>query len=305
MQLQELQQIAFDGAQTTLWFFKKPQKDANGAPKYVGRWLSIDADIEAKLKSAAATTVSQVQEIEEFSLLAATSDGRALSIYEDETHAPLMASQVAAEIPDKQISKVKEVFNSLAYVAKFVIGGERVLACKKLDSSWSTKKSNSLVPAAFQDATLTLAPENTFQMPKDFDFFVIGKEVVISSKSAFESVLFYKEAHQQDFTDLLAEKEFSDCFSTVAPMQSFVGENKLHLRRACAIRQKKHYADDQFMKNLRTRYMEFKLNINFDAAGKIVPCENTCRDIFSALLDHRLKSGFSNSIYDVPDVAVV
>lgn len=305
MQLQELQQIAFDEAQATLWFFKKPQKDANGVPKYLGRWLNIDANIEAKLKSAATTTVGRVQEIEEFSLLAATNDGRALSINTDETHAPLIEDQVAAEIPDKQISQVTEVFNSLAYVAKFVINGERVLACKKLDSSWSTKKSNALIPAAFQDATLTLAPENTFQMPKDFDFFVIGTDVLISSKTAFESVLFYKQAHQQDFNHLLAENEFSDCFSTVEPLQSFVGDNKLHLRRACAIRQKKHYADAQFMANLKARYTEFKLNINFDGAGKIVPCEATCRDIFSALLDHRLKSGFSNSIYDVPDVAIV
>lgn len=305
MQIQELQQIAFDEAQATLWFFKKPQKDANGVPKYLGRWLNIDDSIEEKLISAAIETVGRVHEIVEFSLLAATNDGRALSINTDETHAPLIESQISAEVPDKQISKVNEVFNSLAYVAKFIVKGERVLACKKLDSSWSTKKSNSLIPAAFQDATLTLAPENTFQMPKDFDFFVIGRKIVITSKNAFESVLFYKAAHQQDFTELLAEKEFSDCFSTIAPLQSFVGENKLHLRRACAIRQKRHYKDPQFMNNLRARYSEFKLNINFDAAGKIIPCEDTCRDIFSALLDHRLKSGFSNSIYDVPDGSVV
>lgn len=305
MQLEELQAITFDEAPTTLWFFKRPQKDENGTPKYRGRWLNIDDDIEARLKSAAATTVGRIQEIEDFSLLAATSDGRALSINGDETHAQLMVDQVAAEIPDKQISDVKEVFDSLAYVAKFIVEGERVLACKKLDSSWSTKRSKAVIPAMFLGATLTLAPENTFQMPKDFDFFVIGTHVLVATKAAFESVLFYKEAHQQDFSDLLVEQDFSDCFDTVAPLQAFVGENKLHLRRACAIRQKRHYADPDFMNNLRARYAEFKLNINFDRGGKIVPCDQTCRDIFSALLDHRLKSGFSNSIYEVPDVAVV
>ncbi len=264
--------------------------------------LTLTEILKESIKDAANSTVARIQEIGEFGLLASTNDGQALCIKSDETHAALLGAQVAAEIPDRQISKVKEVLNSKSYVAKFVIGDAVVLACKKLDSTWSTKKSGSLVPAAFTDATLTLAPENTFQMPKDFDFFVVGDDLVISAKGAFESVLFYKEAHQQDFSQLLVEQEFSDCFSGVGPLEEFVGSNKLLLRRACAIRQKRHYADADFMNNLRARFGEFKLNINFDDAGRIVPCQTTCRDIFNALLDHRLKSGFSNNIYDVPDV---
>ena len=48
------------------------------------------------------------------------------------------------------------------------------------------------------------------------------------------------------------------------------------------------------MDRLRERYADFNLTISFDEDGKIVPC--VCRDIFQALLDHRLSSAFSESI---------
>ena len=59
------------------------------------------------------------------------------------------------------------------------------------------------------------------------------------------------------------------------------------------------------MRNLRQRYAEYRLNIIFDEYGKIVPTPETCRDIMTALLDHRLGSGFSGYIYDVPDAVPV
>lgn len=59
------------------------------------------------------------------------------------------------------------------------------------------------------------------------------------------------------------------------------------------------------MINLRGRYAEFGLNLLFDATGRIVPTADTCRDIIVALLDHRLESGFSKNIYDVPDARPV
>jgi len=42
-----------------------------------------------------------------------------------------------------------------------------------------------------------------------------------------------------------------------------------------------------------------------DAQGRIVPTLDTCRDIFQALLDHRLESRLSQRLYDVENTATV
>jgi hypothetical protein len=303
MNADDIKALDFQNATVTLWFFKQPQKGEDGRPKYTGRWLEIDNEISEKLKESASITCDTVDDVSNFSLLGSTNDGKALSIQADETNADLIQGQTAGELPNKKISKVKEVLNSKFYVAKFIVGDSIILAFKKLDSTWSTKKSNSFISAAFNEATLTLAPENTFKLPKNFDFLIVNGLIIIANKAAFESVLAYKEAHKKDFEALLGEEVFSSCFTDTAPLEAIVGENKLLLRRACAVREKRHYASDDFMTNLRTRHTEFKLIINFDGNHKIIPCTDTCRDIFTALLDHRLKSGFSENFYDVTDTS--
>ena len=94
-------------------------------------------------------------------------------------------------------------------------------------------------------------------------------------------------------------------FAATDALESYVGDNKMQLRRASAIRQRGHYKDPAFMSNLRKRHEEFLLDIEFDDAGRIVATPETCGDIVRALLDHRLASAFSQNIYDVPDVKPV
>lgn len=301
--LEDFKNWDLENSAVTLWFFKRPAKDAQGLPKFRGNWLDIDDDVERVLKDAAILTRDRIDEVNAYGLLAQAQEGSVLEISADETNIGLLTTQMAAELATKQITDVKGVLNSLAYAAKFVVGGQAIFAFKRLDSSWSTKKSKKLIPAAFVNDTLTLAPENTFQLEKNFDFFAIQDDVLVCQKPGFETVLFYKAAHTEDFGLLVGEPDFTKIFDNIAPLVNFVGENKLNLRRASAIRQKRHYADQQFMDNLRARHIEFRLTINFDGNGKIIPCEATCRDIFSALLDHRLKSGFSDNIYAVPDVS--
>jgi hypothetical protein len=301
--LENFKNLDLVNSTVTLWFFKRPAKDEHGLPKYRGNWLDIDDDVESVLKDAAILTRDRIDEVDAYGLLAQAQEGSGLEISADETNIGLLTAQMAAELGNQQIIDVKGVLNSLAYAAKFVVGGQTIFGFKRLDSSWSTKRSKKLIPAAFVDDTLTLAPENTFQLEKTFDFFALQNDVLVCQKSGFETVLFYKAAHTADFGLLVAEPDFVDIFDNVAPLVGFVGDNKLKLRRASAIRQKRHYADQQFMTNLRARHVEFLLTINFDANGRIIPCEATCLDIFSALLDHRLKSGFSDNIYAVPDVS--
>ena len=116
-------------------------------------------------------------------------------------------------------------------------------------------------------------------------------------------MLSHKAAHQDDFNQLLAQADFQALFTTTDVVSAYVGTNAMQLRRASAIKMKGHYLDARFMGNLRREYANFGLNIPFQADGKIVPTPESCPDIFKALLDHRLKSHFSEKIYDVQNTA--
>jgi hypothetical protein len=140
MNADDIKALDFQNATVTLWFFKQPQKGKDGRPKYTGRWLEIDNEISEKLKESPSITCDNVDDVSNFSLLGSTNDGKSLSIQADETNADLIQGQTAGELPDKKISKVKEVLNSKFYVAKFIVGDSIILAFKKLDSTWSTKK---------------------------------------------------------------------------------------------------------------------------------------------------------------------
>jgi hypothetical protein len=60
---------------------------------------------------------------------------------------------------------------------------------------------------------------------------------------------------------------FRSFFSTIVSLVEFVGENKLHLRRVCAIRQKAHYKNAAFMERLRSRHNQYgvKKPVSLDA----------------------------------------
>ena len=57
------------------------------------------------------------------------------------------------------------------------------------------------------------------------------------------------------------------------------------------------------MANLITNVLQFRLNLQFDAQGKIVASYDCCADVFQALLVHRLQSHFSAHIYDVTNAS--
>lgn len=137
------------------------------------------------------------------------------------------------------------------------------------------------------------------------DFFILDDQLLISHKAHFGSILSYKEAHIEDFAKLQKDATFKALFTTLAPLVSFVGENKIHLRRACAIREKGHYKDAKFISRLRKDCAKYQLKLEFDAYGRISPTEETSADIICAPLDHRLLLPFTEHLYDVQGAAVV
>lgn len=290
-------------ATASLWIFKKSTRE--GTPVFTGRWVQTTEALDAALKEAIAAERDRITELQEYTLLAQTNEASALTITTLETHAGLIVDQAGDEVAGKQIERLKEIQNAHFYVVKLVSGDDVMHAVRKTDSSWRTKKARGVISAFFSDEQLGLNQNTGFDISKEVDFFIFGEDIIISKKVRFESVLNYKAAHQNDFVELQGEDEFGAVFSSLEALLEFVGENKTQLRRASAIRQKGHYKDANFMQNLRDHHLQFGLNLTFDADGKIVATLESCRDIFQALLDHRLTSVFSNNIYDVPDASNV
>ena len=73
----------------------------------------------------------------------------------------------------------------------------------------------------------------------------------------------------------------------------------------CAVRDKKHYLDPAFMDRVRTHHAKYGFSLQFDPEGRIIVTPETASQIITALLDHRLASGFSDNIYDVPSATQV
>jgi hypothetical protein len=298
---------AFDveGSDLTVWAFKRSGGAGGAAPILTGRWVATDDALNAELKAAVQAELGRIEEVQPYGLLAQNNEASALSIGTDETHAPLLLAAAGDAVADRRATALKQLRNSAFYVLKMASNGTVMLAVRKTDRSWRTKQRLAVIDALFQDQTLTLEPAPAFSLSKTIDFFVLANDILILSKANFESVLSYRQAHEEEFETLKGEAEFSALFADLNPLAEFVGTNKIQLRRVCAIKSKGHYLDADFMERLRQHHAQYHLTIDFDAGGLIVPTPETCADIITALLDHRLSSAFSHSIYDVPDATKV
>jgi hypothetical protein len=303
--LQDLRALNLAEAQVNLWTVKGPTGAAAEAPTYSARWVETTEDVDSALKDVFLTDIARIEEVLEYGLLAQNNEASALRLPVDETHAAILLEVLKEEAPGKKASKVKHLLNTKFYVAKFIIDDQITYAVRRADSAWRTKKANSISNLYFADEILAIDERPHFELSRHFDFIVFGQDILIFNKGAFESVLRHKEAQREDFAQLQEEPEFQTVFVDLAPLVTHVGDNKIQLRRACAIRAKGHYKDEQFMNRLRNSQADYGLAIQFDAEGKIIVTPETCAQIMTALLDHRLKSGFSTLVYDVQNTTQV
>ncbi len=302
--LEELKDFDVEHSTVTLWVFKKSISQGKGLV-FNGHWVGTTNPLDQAMKQAIIYERDRLNEVLEYGLLAQNNEASALTLTTLETHAGLFIEKAKDEIPAKKVSKIAQLNNTAFYVLKLVHNGRAIYAVRKTDDSWVAKKSNGKITACFSDHELDLLSDPGFNISKHIDFFVLDDDILVTNKPAFESILNYKQAHLEDFSALQVENEFTSVFSDTAHIVDFVGNNKIQLRRASAIRAKGHYKDPGFMQNLRQHCTAYGLQINFDPTGRIAPCADTCRDIFRALLDHRVTSPFSNMIYNVEDVAQV
>lgn len=303
--LDDLKALDLNAAHVNLWTVKGPTGPIAQAPIYPAKWVETTAPLDASLKQIFTEQLGRIEEVIAYGLLAQNNEASALSIPVDETHAAPLLAAVAAETAPRKVSQTKHLQNTNFYVAKIVVGDDIAYAVKKTAKSWKTKQAHSVRSAIFQDQVLTVDEQPHFELSRSFDFVVFGESVLILDKSKFESVLRYREAQRSSFVDLQNEAEFQNLFLDMAPLIAHVGANKIQLRRACAIRDKGHYRDPGFMNRLRDNQADYGLTITFDANGLIIATPETCAQIMTALLDHRLKSGFSTLVYDVQDTTPI
>ena len=289
----------------TLWLFRKAQRPVDQPPGYLGCWVDTDDRLDKKLKEAVTAERDRITELQDYSLLVQNNEGSALAIDALLTNAGVIVDKVAAERPALRVKTMEEIQSTNFYVIKLTLSGKSLYAVKKAEGSWQTKKMKDIIYAFFSGNRLALDDKPSFRISPSIDFFIFEDQVFISHKGHFESILSYKEAHIDDFKRLQKESDFQALFTTLDPLVSFVGSNKIHLRRACAIHDKGHYRNTEFMSRLQQEHARYHLNLTFDAQGRIIPTEETCADIIRALLDHRLLSPFSENLYDVQDAAVV
>jgi len=303
--LEDLCALDLTNANVTLWTVRGPKGPAALAPAYSGHWVETTDDVDTALKETLTGDLNKIEETLDYGLLAQNNEASALHISADETHAAILVEEIGAETPRKKASDIRHLMNSKFYVAKFVVDDQIAYAVRKTSPAWRTKKAASVRNLFFSDEMLAIDERPHFELSRNFDFIIFGEDILILNKGAFESVLRHKEAQRGEFAELQAEQEFLDIFVDIAPLVAYIGDNKIQLRRACAIRAKGHYRDAQFMARLRTTQLQYGLTIQFDGDGKIVATEDTCAQIMKALLDHRLQSGFSTLVYDVQDTTPV
>lgn len=297
---------AFDvaGSAVSVWTFKKSMPTGQ-PPVFSGRWIDVDEALAAAMRQALTNVREAITETHPYGLLAQVNEGSALVLGADETHAPAIVVQTSDPTPGRKVRQLKEISNSAFYVVKFVAGSQTLHAVRKTDDSWRSRKAYNVLNVLYTDEGLTLDATPRFSLSRHFDFLIQDGAVFVLEKNRFESVLSYKQAHADDFVALQAEAAFTAVFADVAPLLAFVGSNKIHLRRACAIREKGNFRDAEFMARLREEYLQMGFAFAFDDQGRFVCTDDSCPDIIKALLDHRLDSRLSRRIYDVENTEVV
>lgn len=294
-----------ENAGVTVWLFKKSGGASGATPVFTGRWIATTVDLEVALKEAVAEARDSIEEVNPYGLLAQNNEASVLNIGTLETHADLIVAAAADALPQRKVRNLGHVQNTDFYVIRLTSGPNVLHAVRKTDASWRSNRRGNFIDVMFRDEGLELDVAPQFSLSKYVDFFILDDQILIKEKAKFESIVSYRQAHANDFIELQAEPLFVGLFTNLAPLVTFVGTNKIQLRRICAIRQKAHYQDQAFMDRLRQHHAQYQLNLEFDVNGLIQPTAETCADIITALLDHRLSSVFSENVYDVPDATRV
>ena len=206
--LDDLKALDLDRAELTLWVVKKSTPTGK-PPRYTSRYVDAKPELVAELKLAMNNEINRVTEVEAYGLLSENNESSALLISTEETHAGLIVEGTAEETPKNKADSLKKVQNSTFYVIKMVVGDTVIRGVRKTDSSWRVRRVVDGISVFFADEQLGIDKTPTLHISHHVDFLIANDRVLVLNKANFESILNYKQAHNEDFEGLLQESKFA------------------------------------------------------------------------------------------------
>jgi hypothetical protein len=298
----EWRQFDYDNSTVQLWVFKK----SNTSAKFRAWHVRTDEQVENLFRDAIRSETSRISEKVTYSHLSQNNENSCLehSLKDSEGFIALLQVVDAPEAENTD-AKLKQLKGAVGYLVKFQSGNQTVYAVKKTAPTWKPTVRNKLINAIFVNGELSAVPDESFTFDSYFDFYCFNETIFVASKRAYESTVSDKMVYKRSFDDLTIDTQFLSVFSDVEPLKKYVGQNAIQLRRMTVIQQKALYRIPGFSEKVKTVSHARDWGINFDQNGKIAVCENTARIVIQVLLDHRLLSEITETIYDVPDAEAV
>ena len=304
---QDLQAFgAFDVAQATasLWVFKKRPATGQMNPFTAVSVVMGDA-LRDQLKELARSYQASHTIAEVYNLLSQPSEGGFLGISREGTLFPSLQGLIDQPLEECLVKNVKQLNNAAGYVLRLRHGESVIYCVKKASADWATRKKKGMMNIFFTDAGLDIIDSPSFSISRSFDFFVVGENVLMVSKPAFESLLNHKDTYEEAYASLKQEPGFSAAIADFAVFDTFIGRNATHLRRMAVIKARGYYNNLGYMARLREINALRGWGIQFDDQGRIIGTPEKMSDILHVLLDHRLRSELSDNQYDVPSTTPV
>lgn len=242
---------------------------------------------------------------EEYNLLSQPTEDGFLSVQREGTLFPHLQRLIDHPLEECLVNNVKQLNNAAGYVLRLRHGDFLLYCVKKTNADWATRKKRGMMNIFFTKAGLDIMDNPTFSISRSFDFFVMGPHVLMSNKSAFESLLNHKDTYEEAYAELKHEAGFAAAIADFTVFDLFVGKNATHLRRMAVIKARGYYLNLNYMARLREINGLRGWGIQFDDQGRIVATPEKMRAILHILLDHRLRSELSDNQYDVSSTSPI
>lgn len=294
----------FDYQQATvqLWTFKKSATDA----RFRAWHVRTDADIEMLFRQAVISSIENTTEMISYSPISQNNESSCLT-HSLEESAGLIALLNLVDAPEAENvdAQLKHLKGAAGYLVKFQGSNQTVYAVRRTAPSWRPQVRRSFINATFCNGELSVTPQETFSFDSCFDFYCVNETVFIKSKRAFEISMSEKRVYERNFEDLSVDPAFSAIFSDIEPLKAYIGNNTMQLRRITVIQDKAIYLRPDFSRRLQRVNHARGFGLSFDHSGKLIVSENSAKTILQILLDHRLVSEITDTIYDVPDAEAI
>jgi hypothetical protein len=292
----------YDAAMVQLWVFKKSTTEA----KFRAWHVRTDGQIESLFRETIKNELAKITEEIPYSPISQNNESSCLTQALEESDGLLaLLEKVDAPEAENVDAELKHLKGAAGYVVKFQYFGETVYAVRKTAPTWRPRIRSCLINAVFNNGELSASPAETFSFDSFFDFYCFNETIFVKAKRSYESSMADKKVYQTNFDDLTIEPNFASIFSDVQPLKDYVGTNAMQLRRITVIQKKGLYLKPGFSQKVQMVNGVRNFGLNFDAVGKIIPCGDTAKTIMQILLDHRLLSEITDTIYDVPDAEAV